>query len=147
MVIFSSRSKFKILVKIKNRNLNKIKILISITLTIKLNSFIKIIFTIGVALFFAGLTQNLHSVRADTVVETISVGQGPIALEFNPENENMYVADYNSGSVSVIDSSNNTIGETIPVGQGPIALEFNPENENMYVANEKSGSVSVIETE
>jgi YVTN family beta-propeller protein len=116
-------------------------------LTIKLNSFISIIFTIGIALFFAGISQNLHSVWGDTVVETIPVGQGPIALEFNPENDNMYVADFNSGNVSVIDSSSNTIGETIPVGQGPVALEFNPENDNMYVANEKSGDVSVIETE
>ena len=116
-------------------------------MTIKFNSFFLRIFTIGVALFFAGLSQNLHSVWADVVVETIPVGQDPFALAFNPENENMYVADFNSGNVSVIDTSSNTVEETIPVGQGPVAIAFNPENENMYVANEKSGSVSVIETE
>ena len=59
----------------------------------------------------------------------------------------MYVADFNSGNVSIIDTSSNTIEETIPVGQGPFALAFNPENENMYVVNEKTASVSVIETE
>ena len=59
----------------------------------------------------------------------------------------MYVADFNSGNVSVIDSSGNTIVETIAVGQGPVALEFNPDNENMYVADESSGNVAVIETE
>ena len=136
-----------ILVTITNRNLNKIKILITFTLTIKLNSMILMIFTIGLALLFAGFPQNLHPIWADRVVETIPVGQGPIAIEFNPENNNMYVADFNSGNVSVIDSSSNTIGETIPVGQGPVAIEFNPENNNMYVANEKSGSISVIEIE
>jgi DNA-binding beta-propeller fold protein YncE len=38
------------------------------------------------------------------VVETIPVGQGPVALEFNPENENMYVANEKSDSVSVIET-------------------------------------------
>ena len=70
-------------------------------------------FTIGLALFFTGFSQNPNLIWADTLVDTIPVGQGPIALAFNPENENMYVADFNSGNVSVIDSSNNTIVDTI----------------------------------
>ena len=104
-------------------------------------------FTIGLALFFNGFSQNPNLIWADTIVDTIAVGQGPIALAFNPENDNMYVADFNSGNVSVIDSSNNTIVDSIAVGQGPVALEFNPNNENMYVADESSGNVAVIETE
>jgi YVTN family beta-propeller protein len=103
--------------------------------------------SIGLALFFNGFSQNPNLIWADTIVDTIPVGQGPVALAFNPENENMYVADFNSGNVAVIDSSSNTIDETIPVGQGPVALEYNPNNDNIYVANENSGSVSVIETE
>jgi YVTN family beta-propeller protein len=99
------------------------------------------------ALFFTGFSQNPNLIWADTIVDTIPVGQGPIALAFNPENENMYVADFNSGNVLILDSSDNSIVETIAVGQGPVALEYNPANENMYVADESSGSVGVIETE
>ncbi len=36
--------------------------------------------------------------------ETIPVGEGPIALEFNPSNDNFYVANESSGNVSVIES-------------------------------------------
>ena len=113
----------------------------------KFKTFNLVIFTFGLAIFLTGFSQNPNLVWADTIVNTIPVGQGPIALAFNPENDNMYVADFNSGNVAVIDSSDNTIVETIAVGQGPVALEYNSANENMYVADESSGSVGVIETE
>ena len=113
----------------------------------KFKIFNLVIFTIGFGLFLTGFSQNPNLIWADTIVDTIPVGQGPIALAFNPDNDNMYVADFNSGNIAVIDSSNNTIVDSIAVGQGPVALEYNPDNHNMYVAAESSGSVGVIETE
>ncbi|MBA3750898.1 MAG: beta-propeller fold lactonase family protein, partial [Nitrosopumilus sp.] len=69
----------------------------------------------------------------------------PKALDFNPNNENIYATN-GPGNVSVIDSSTNTVVDTIPVGDNPFALLFNPNNNNIYVANRDSGDVSVIDS-
>ncbi len=54
------------------------------------------------------------------------VGTEPVALEFNPANNNIYVANYGSGTVSVIGGSNQTLLSNTVVGTEPVALEFNP---------------------
>ena len=46
--------------------------------------------------------SGIHSSSAATIEETITVGEGPIALAFNPSDDNLYVATETSGSVSVI---------------------------------------------
>ena len=76
----------------------------------------------------------------------VDVETSPIALEFNPSNNNIYVANRDSGTVSVIDSTNNTVIGDVNVETSPIALEFNPSNNNIYVANRDSGTVSVIDS-
>ncbi|HXT83506.1 MAG TPA: beta-propeller fold lactonase family protein, partial [Verrucomicrobiae bacterium] len=56
------------------------------------------------------------------------------------------VTNFNSNTVSVIDSSTNTVKATINVGSNPIDLAYDPETHNMYVANENSNTVSVIDS-
>jgi YVTN family beta-propeller protein len=89
--------------------------------------------------------SGIQASLAATLEDTITVGEGPIALAFNPSDDNLYVADFVSANISTIDTSTNTIEDTITVGEGPIALAFNPSDDNLYVATETSGSVSVIE--
>src|SRR6187551_3101352 len=84
-------------------------------------------------------------------VKDIGVGDRPHALEYDPSNGNMYVANYYSNSVSVIDSATNTVVDTVGVGDNPIAIEYNPSNNYLYVAEYYSatrdlGSVSVIDS-
>lgn len=50
-------------------------------------------------------------------------------LEYNPSNKNIYVANFNSGEVSVIDRSTNTVTTTLDVGDSPIAMEYHQSNE------------------
>jgi YVTN family beta-propeller protein len=49
----------------------------------------------------------------NTVIDTIDVGKYPISIKFNPSNNNIYVANFNSTLVSVIDSSTNTVVDTV----------------------------------
>jgi YVTN family beta-propeller protein len=44
----------------------------------------------------------------NTIIETIYTGDGPIAIEFNPNNNDMYVANEISNTVSVVDTSSVT---------------------------------------
>ena len=80
------------------------------------------------------------------MTSVILVGSFPQALIFNPSNNNIYVTNRDSGTVSVIETANNTVIKNIAVGASPHALVFNPSNNNFYVTNRDSGTVSVIET-
>ncbi|MGH9976059.1 MAG: YncE family protein, partial [Nitrososphaeraceae archaeon] len=56
----------------------------------------------------------------------------------------MYVANYGSDTVSVINTTTNNVTENIPVGNGPIFVDVL--GDAMYVANSGSDTVSVIDT-
>ena len=65
---------------------------------------------------------------------------------FNPSNNNIYVANLNSNTVSVIDTTTNTVIDTIDVGVSPDAMDLNPSSGNLYTADYNSNTVSVIDT-
>jgi YVTN family beta-propeller protein len=74
-----------------------------------------------------------------------SAGGGPDGAAFDPQNNRMYLADHNTGSVTVIDSNNNLV-TTISTGQlAPFAAAFDPANGKVYVTNYSSSTVSVID--
>jgi YVTN family beta-propeller protein len=85
-------------------------------------------------------------ILGDSVISSIPVGVFPQALIFNPSNNNIYVANRDSETVSVIDSTSNTLIKNVTVGMSPQALIFNPSNNNIYVANHDSETVSVIDS-
>src|SRR5207344_1102387 len=63
----------------------------------------------------------------------------------------MYVTNFSSGTVSVIDTNTNTVDRPIGVGtegvrERPSGIAYDPSHGNMYVANLNSNSVSVINT-
>ncbi|MGD0766168.1 MAG: YncE family protein, partial [Dehalococcoidia bacterium] len=66
----------------------------------------------------------------------------------NPSTNRIYVANYNSNNVSVIDGAGNTVVATVAVvagGNGPEGVAVNPNTNRIYVANFNSGNVSVID--
>ena len=110
----------------------------------------QILFVLSVCIlltFFA--VSSADVIFAEEVIATIPVGVSPIGLTFNPFNNNMYIANADSNTVSVIDSNNHTVIATIPVGDLTSTsfdspMEFNPFNNNIYVTNDGSNTVSVI---
>ena len=75
------------------------------------------------------------------VVDTITVGDGPSKMAYNPGNGYLYVINSDSNSVSVIDQNNDVVN-TIPVDANAIA--YHPGNGNIYVSNGVSDTVSII---
>src|SRR5438876_12395638 len=57
-----------------------------------------------------------------------------------------YVANGDSNSVSVIDTSSNTVVATVAVGSIPFGVAITPDGTRAYVTNRGSASVSVIDT-
>ncbi len=77
-------------------------------------------------------------VQAQTVIATDTVGEYPSALAVNPATNTIYVSNYNSKTVSVIDGATNAVSASVTVGSNPKALAVNPITNNIYVALEGS---------
>ena len=58
----------------------------------------------------------------------------------------LYVTNFGSNSVSVVDLNASRVIAEIPVGLGPTGMAVTPDLEHIYVANYYSGGVSVIST-
>ncbi len=56
---------------------------------------------------------------ASQVIKTITVGNYPLGIAFNPRNGDMYVANESDDTVSVIDTTADKVIATIPVGLSP----------------------------
>ena len=72
------------------------------------------------------------------------VGNYPIDIEVNKGTNKIYVANYQSSSVSVIDSDSGNI-KNIRVGLKPRSIAIDDRSNNVYVANLGSGYVSVLD--
>jgi tetratricopeptide (TPR) repeat protein/DNA-binding beta-propeller fold protein YncE len=84
----------------------------------------------------------------------IQVAERPLDLEFNVNNSKLYVAEYNNGSIAIIDTNaNNTLlDDDVNLGQNrlPFSIAVNPNTNKVYVANfvlgnNNSSIVSVID--
>lgn len=85
-------------------------------------------------------------VNPTVYVTTVSPFISPVGIGYNPNNNYMYVSDFGSNTVSVIDCSTNLIvGSPIVVGSSPREIAYNSSNNCIYVTNQSSSSVSVID--
>ena len=69
-----------------------------------------------------------------SITETIQVGTYPSSVTVDSSNQRVYVSNYFSNYVSVIDAENK-ISANVSVGKNPIDLTVNPSNQGVYVAN------------
>jgi outer membrane autotransporter protein len=73
-----------------------------------------------------GNTVSVINTATDTVLTTISVGNGPAGVAISPDGTRVYVTNPGSGglgggkTVSVIDTATNTVLTTVGVGTNPI---------------------------
>src|SRR5207245_6019801 len=81
---------------------------------------------------------------SQTVVTTIPVGAGPFAVAYDSGMGEVFVANSENNTVSVISDVSNTVVATIPVGEYPNGLAYDSGMEEVFVTNEFSSSVSVI---
>ena len=88
---------------------------------------------------------EVYDVAARTWV-SVACGLNPSKMALNPATNKVYVANYNGGSVSVIDGNNlSAVPETIVVGTTPTDVAVDPSRNRIYVANNGSNTVTVID--
>ncbi len=83
---------------------------------------------------------------------SIPVGDQPVAIVINAAGDLAYVANFNSGSVSVIDVDDesptyHSVITTILVGSNPIDVAVDPDGSRLAVANAGSNDVSIVDTD
>ena len=80
---------------------------------------------------------------ATNTTTSVAAGSGPISVAVNPVTNKIYVANANSGNVTVIDGATNTT-TTVAAGSGAESVAVNPVTNKIYIANGSSGNVTVI---
>ena len=73
-----------------------------------------------------------------------SVGTTPNAIAINEATNKIYVPNYDSSSVTIINGSTNAVA-TLAVGVNPFAAAINPRTNRIFVTNSNGNSVSVID--
>jgi YVTN family beta-propeller protein len=81
---------------------------------------------------------------ADWVTDSVSAGNDPRAICVNPSTNKIYVANYNSDNVTVIDGATDST-TTVVAGDAPFAICINPNTNRIYTANQYSDDVTVID--
>jgi YVTN family beta-propeller protein len=80
--------------------------------------------------------------------ETIQgLGEEPGGIAVNPKGTQLYISDFGSASINVIDAKNNTlVPYQLQAGNGPTGLAFTPNGKYVYIANFCDNTVVVIDT-
>jgi YVTN family beta-propeller protein len=100
---------------------------------------------------------SVRSATADTVLSTVTVGSGPLAVAVNPVTNKIYTVNNDNVryAMTVIDGATNSTA-TVGVGTDPGAIAVNPVTNKIYVVNTNlyftnsnngghTGSVTVID--
>lgn len=79
-----------------------------------------------------------------TLLSSIPVGLRPSVLAINVNSNTIYVSNFLSDSVSVINGTNDKVETTIKVGDNPIGIAVNPKTNKVYVHNSQDNNITVI---
>jgi YVTN family beta-propeller protein len=82
------------------------------------------------------------------VEETINVGTRPLAMLYDSVDQKVFVANYGSSTVSVINPATDVVTATIPVDSYPTAMCWSPTSTKLYVLHTPlggNGTVTVLD--
>jgi YVTN family beta-propeller protein len=97
-------------------------------------------------------TVSVIDAKSRSLIKEIETGLHPSALALGNRNKRLYVANANSDTVSVIDTSLDAVTGAIPVGpyrkaplgSSPNALALSGDERTLYVANAANNAVAVV---
>ncbi len=94
-----------------------------------------------VAVINANVTANTY-----TLDPTVSVGSSPRGITLNGDGTRGYVANWASGTVTVLDTSAATpaVISTLTAGTNPVAIAASADGTRIYVSNYGSSTVQVL---
>jgi YVTN family beta-propeller protein len=84
-------------------------------------------------------------VTSDRVLALLDVGQTPVSLSLKPDGGELVVCDFDSNSISFIETGNDEVGSSATVGEHPAHAVVTLDNSRLYVSNFGSDSVAVYD--
>ena len=102
----------------------------------------------GTRLFVANGADNTVTARdgGGVTLWTAKAGSWPYAVVLSKDEGTLYVSNWTSASVSVIDAKTGALKSTVPVGNHPNAELLTPDGKQLFVACANDDSVKVIDT-
>ena len=94
-----------------------------------------------IAIFVFSAVNNVHAL---SVTATIPVGNAPSGAAYDSAKGEIFVANGQDNTTSVISDSTNTVIATIPVGGYPYGVAYDSRLSEIFVVNLYSNTVSVI---
>jgi YVTN family beta-propeller protein len=80
-----------------------------------------------------------------SVISRIAVGNSPAAIAINAANDRIYVANSESGTISVLDGTTDSVITTLTVGPNPYVLAADSRSNKIYVSNTFSDQLTIID--
>jgi len=81
--------------------------------------------------------------KTDRLLTLLQVGNTPVHLAMKPDGGEIFVCNFDSSSVSVIETGANEIGQTFLIGTNPARAIVTDDNNTLLVSNFGSNSLSV----
>jgi YVTN family beta-propeller protein len=82
---------------------------------------------------------------ADRVLALLDVGRTPVNLALKPDGGELIVCDFDSDSISIIETGNDEVGSSALIGQHPTHGVVTSDNTRLYASNFGSNSVAVYD--
>ena len=83
--------------------------------------------------------------KEDRVLALLDVGRTPVSLTLKPDGGEMIVCNFDSDSISIIETGNDEVGSSTEIGQHPSRGLVTLDNSRLYVSNFGSNSVAVYD--
>jgi len=75
----------------------------------------------------------------------LDVGRTPVSLTLKPDGGELMVCNFDSDSISIIETGNDEVGNSLEIGQRPSRGVVALDNSRLYVTNFGSNSVAVYD--
>jgi YVTN family beta-propeller protein len=82
---------------------------------------------------------------SDRVLALLDVGRTPVSLALKPDGGELIVCDFDSDSISIVETGNDEVGNTALIGQHPTRALVTRDNSRLYTSNFGSDSVAVYD--
>ncbi len=88
-------------------------------------------------------TGKNTELTSDRVLALLDVGRTPVSLALKPDGGELMVCDFDSDSISIIETGNDEVGSSVLIGQHPARGMVTMDNSRLYVSNFGSDSVGL----
>ena len=79
-------------------------------------------------------------------MKSLVVGKGPNGLALSHDESQLYVVNFNSDTLSVVDIATRKVVKTVTVGSQPTKVTLSGDGAQAYVANSASSTISIFNT-